>query len=202
VIAVIAVATAASVVAPIIGSAVALAVLLALRAGSITGSRLAKRRTEGGSRTGGSVRAVAFYPIALLRAVLSLVLLAPVALLGFGIAAAVTIIAVPVHPLPQALAFGAGALIAVVGLGPGSAGSRAVLARFFGTVARTPSRKAIAYVGVLALAVGASLTAAAQPAAYWPASSLHLQLLHWPTVHSMLFDLRTSLLKLARSLGL
>jgi serine/threonine protein kinase len=202
VIAVIAVAVAASVLAPIIGTGVALGFLVALRAAGITGRRLARRRPDGGGRVGGPARAIAFYPLAVLRALIGLVLLAPVGLLGFGIAAAITIIAVPVHPLPQAVAFGAGALVAVVGLGPGSASSRVMLARFFGTVARTPSRKAIAYLGVLALAAGASLTAFAQPAAYWPASSLHFQLLHLPTVHSMLFDLRLNLLRLARRFGL
>jgi len=145
---------------------------------------------------------MAFFPLAVLRSLISLVLLAPVAVLGFGVAAAITIIAVPVHPLPSAVAFGAGALVAIIGLGPGSGGSRATLARVFGSVGRTPSRLAVAYVGVLALAATASLTAVAQPAAYWPAASLHAQLLHLPTVHSILFDVRLNLLRLAHRFGL
>ena len=198
----IVVVAAASVLAPIIGTAVGLALLVALRAASITGHRLARRRSGDGRRKGDPVVAAAFYPVAVLRSLISLLLLAPVALLGFGIAAAITIIAVPVHPLPRAVAFGAGMLVAVVGLGPGSGDSRATLARFFGSVARTPSRLVVAYVGVLALAAWAGLTAYAQPAAYWPANSLHASLVHLATVHSMLSDARLNLLMLARRFGL
>ena len=202
VIAVIAVLAAASALAPILGTAVGLVVLVALRAASITGRRMVRRRSGDGRRTGDPLVAAAFYPVAVLRSLISLLLLAPVAVLGFGVAAAITIIAVPVHPLPRAVALGAATLVAVVGLGPGSGGSRTTLAGFFGAIARTRSRLAIAYVGVLALAAWAGLTAYAQPAAYWPADSLHTQLLNLPTVHSMLSDVRLNLLMLARRFGL
>jgi predicted Ser/Thr protein kinase len=202
VIGVIAVMAAASVLAPIVGTASSLIGLVALRAASITGRQLAKRRSPDGRRAREPLMAIALYPLAVLRALITLLLLAPVALLGFGITAAITIIAVPAHPLPRAMAFGAGTLVAIVGLGPGSAGGRKTLASFFGSVARTPARLVVAYVGVLAVAAWAGLTAVAQPAAYWPADSLHTQLMHLPTVHSMLTDARLNLLRLARQLGL
>ena len=203
VIATVAMVVAVSVMAPIIGTGVALAVLLALRAVTSTSRQLDKRRAEG-SRASMSVLAVAFYPVALLRAVVGLLLAAPVAILAFCVTAAITIIAVPLHPLPQAVALGAGALVAVVGLGPGSSGSRTALAKIWTSAARSTSLLAVAYVGVIAVAVWAAVTAWYQsPApAYWPVSSLHHQLLHLPTIRTMLTDVRQNLLRLARQIGL
>ena len=202
-IATVAMVVAVSVMAPIIGTALALAVLVALRAVTITSRHLEKRRAEGG-RSSRSVLAVAFYPLAALRATLSLLMVAPVAVLAFCVTVAVTIIAVPVHPLPQAVAFGAGALVAIVGLGPGSAGSRTALARLYTSAARSTSLLAVAYVGVIAVAIWAAVTAWYQsPApAYWPVSNLHDQLLHLPTIRTMLNDVRQNLLSLAHHIGL
>jgi hypothetical protein len=139
-----------------------------------------------------------------LRALLGLVLAAPVALLAFCVVAAITIIAVPVHPLPQAAAFGAGALVAVAGLGPGSSGSRKALARLYTSAARSTILLAIAYVGVIAVAVWAGLTAWYQSSApaFWPVSSLHYQLLHFPQIRTMLTDVWQSLLRLVHRIGL
>jgi Protein kinase domain len=203
VIATVAMVVAISVMAPIIGTAVALAALVALRAVTTTSRQLDKRRAEG-SRANLSVLAVAFYPVAALRAVGGLLLAAPVAILAFCVTAAITIIAVPVHPLPQAVALGAGALVAVVGIGPGSAGSRTALARIYTSAARSTSLLAIAYVGVIAVAIWAAITAWYQsPApAYWPVNSLHNQLLHLPTIRTMLTDVRQNLLRLAHQIGL
>jgi hypothetical protein len=203
VIATVAMVVAISVMAPIIGTAVALAVLVALRAVTITSRQLDKRRAEG-SRANLSVLAVAFYPVAALRALAGLLLAAPVAILAFCVTAAITIIAVPVHPLPQAVALGAGALVAVVGIGPGSAGSRTALAKIYTSAARSTSLLAIAYVGVIAVAIWAAITAWYQsPApAYWPVNSLHDQLLHLPTIRGMLTDVRQNLLRLAHQIGL
>jgi len=204
VIASVAMIVAVSVMAPIIGTAIALAVLVALRAVATTGRQLAKRRSADGGGGGLPLLAVALYPLAALRAVFGLLLVAPVALLAFCVAAAAAIIAIPVHPLPQAVALGAGALVAVVGLGPGSSGSRSALASVYTAAARSASLLAVAYVGVLAVAVWAGLTAWYQsPApAYWPINSVHTQLLHLPTIHAMLTDVRHNLLNLAHQIGL
>jgi predicted Ser/Thr protein kinase len=202
VLACVAVLVGLSVYAPLMGTAFALAVLVALRAASVTGRQLARRRSADASTSVRSLVAVALYPVALLRSALLLLSLIPIALLGFAVVASITIILVQQHPLPQAVAYGAGALVAVVGLGPGSGGSRSVLARALSSVARTPSRMAVAYVGVFALALWAALTAWSQPAVFWPLANAHNQLMHMPTVHSTLNDIRLSLLKLARRLGL
>src|SRR6266704_1397574 len=187
------------------------------------GPRSGPRRDGGAGRTVGPVSAwspLVIAPVAMivavsvmapgigtaaaLRAVFGLLLVAPVALLAFCVAAAAAIIAIPVHPLPQAVALGAGALVAVVGLGPGSSGSRSALASVYTAAARSASLLAVAYVGVLAVAVWAGLTAWYQsPApAYWPINSVHTKLLHLPTIHTMLTDVRHNLLRLAHQIGL
>jgi hypothetical protein len=202
VIATVAMVVAISVMAPIIGTGIALAVLVALRAVTTTKGQLARRQTTDG-RSNMPLLAVALYPVAALRAVFGLVLVLPIALLAFCVATATTIIAVPAHPLPQALALGAGALVAVIGLGPGSSGSRSALASLYTTAARSASLLAIAYVGVVAIAVWAGFTAWYQsPApAYWPIN-LHAQLLHFPAFRTMLTDVRQNLLRLAHQIGL
>ncbi len=204
VVATVAMIVAVSVMAPIIGTAIALGVLVALRAVATTGRQLARRRAADGGRGGLTLLAVALYPLAALRAAFGLLLVAPVALLAFCVAAAAAIIAIPVHPLPQAVALGAGALVSVVGLGPGSSGSRSALASLYTAAARSASLLAVAYVGVLAIAVWAGLTAWYQsPApAYWPINSVHNQLLHLPTIHTLLTDVRQNLLRLAHQIGL
>jgi hypothetical protein len=203
VIATVAMVVAISVMAPIIGTAIALAVLVALRAVTITGRHLEKRRSEGG-KAGASVVAIAFYPLAAVRATIGLLLAAPVAVLAFCVTVAITIIAVPVHPLPQAVAFGAGALVATVGLGPGSTGSRTALAKLYTSAARSVPLLVVAYVGVIAVAIWAAVTAWYQsPApAYWPVNGLHDQLAHLPTIRSMLTDVRHNLLGLLHQIGL
>ena len=208
----VAVLVALGVIAPVIGTGIAIGVLLALRAASITGRQVARRRAAGsgmpaggrpaGSGAGGSLVAIALYPVALLRAVLVFLVLAPVALLGFAVAAAATIVAVPSHPFHLALAYGAGALVAVSGIGPGSAASREFLARCFGAVGRTPGRLTVVYVGMLAIATWAGLTAWSQPSTFWPMNGLHLQLSHMSSLRNVLTDVRQSLLKLVHRLGL
>jgi hypothetical protein len=198
----IAVLVGLSVYAPLIGTAFGLAVLVALRAASVTARQLAKRRSADASISVRSLVAVAFYPVALLRSALVVLSLMPIALLGFAVVAAITIIVVQQHPLPLAVALGAGALVAIVGLGPGSGGSRSVLAGALSSVAHTRSRMMVAYVGVFALAGWAALTAWTQPAVFWPYANAHTQLMHMPTLHSTLNDIRLSLLKLAHRLGL
>jgi predicted Ser/Thr protein kinase len=199
----VAVLVAVSLIAPVVGTAISLGVLVALRAAGITGRQLAKRRAGGTGRPAGSVVAVALYPLALLRAAAVLIALLPVALLGAAIAAAVTVVAVPAHPLPRAVALAAGTLVAVAGCGPGSSSSRTALARFFTAAGGgSTSRVAVVYFGVLAVTVWAVVTAWQVPAAYWPVGNPHLELLHLPTVHSLLTDIRQSLLRLAHRYGL
>jgi hypothetical protein len=204
VIASVAILAAVSIMAPIAGTTIGLLLLVALRAMATTSRQLARRAGDGGGGTGLSFAALVLFPLSVLRALIGIVLLAPVALLGCCVAVAATIIAVPVHPLPQALAFGAGVLIAIIGLGPGSSGSRAVLAGMYSSVARTPGLRAVAYVGVLSVCTWAGITAWNQSsaAAYWPVVGLHAQLEQLPTLRHILTDIRSNLLRLAHQIGL
>jgi predicted Ser/Thr protein kinase len=204
VIASVVIVAAASIMAPLVGTAAGLALFVILRAAATTGRHLTKRATADGRRAGAAFAALVLFPVSVLRAVIGLVLLAPVALLGCCVAVAATIIAVPVHPLPQALAFGAGTLVAIVGLGPGSAGSRSLLASMYSWVARTPGQRAVTYVGILSVCTWAGITAwyQAPAAAYWPVLGLHAQLEHLPALHKALADARHSLVRLAQQLGL
>ena len=204
VIASVVIAASAAIIAPIVGTAVALALLIMLRAAASTGRHLARRALADGGRTGAAFTGLVLYPLALLRAVIGIVLLSPVALLGSSVAAAATIIVVPDHPLPQALAFAAGALIVIIGLGPGSSESRQALAGFYSSVASSPGRLAIAYVGVLSICTWIAISAWYQSAAalYWPVVGLHAQLNNLPTLRTVLSDIRHNLLNLGRQFGL
>ena len=157
-----------SVILPVLGTLAALAVLVSLRGVDLSQRRLARRRATRGARAFDPVVTAAFYPVMLTWSVITSLLLAPIALTAAGIAAGITIIAVPVNPLPRAAAYAAGALVACYGLGPGSAGSRRQLGRLFEAVGRSRSAAVVAVAGVSALALAAISAAVSQLPVYWP----------------------------------
>jgi hypothetical protein len=157
-----------SVILPVVGTLAALAVIFSLRAADLTQGRLARRRAARGARTSDSAMTLLTYPVMLARSVITGVLLAPLALVAAGIAVGITIVAVPVDPFPRAVAYGAGALVACYGLGPGSGGARRQIGKLFDAVGRSPTAAVVALAGVSALALATMATAAAQPALYWP----------------------------------
>jgi hypothetical protein len=158
----------ASVILPVAGALVVLAVLVSLRAADLSQRRLARRRAARGTRAFDPAVTAATYPAMVAWSVLTSLLLAPVALVAGGVAAAVTIVAVPVHPFPRAGAYAAGAIIACYGLGPGSGGSRRQLGKLFDAVAGSPGAAAVALIGVAALALAAIAAAVSQLPIYWP----------------------------------
>ena len=188
----VAVAASISVLLPVAGTIAALAALLALRAASLTGSSLARRRSARGSRATDPVLAAVVFPVALLRAVLRMLLLAPLAAVVGCVVAAITIVGTPVHPLPQAGAYAAGAVVLFYGLGPGSAGCRKPLVRFFNALGSTPVSGLIVFIGMAALAIGAIVAALTHPAYYWPFRNPSVQF----PLHGLLNDLRVAVLRL------
>jgi hypothetical protein len=168
VVAAVAVGVGASVILPIVGTLTALAVLVSLRAADLSQRRLARRRSARGARAFDPAVTTAIYPAMLAWSVITSVLLAPVALAAAGIAAGITIVAVPLHPFPRAVAYAAGALVACYGLGPGSGGSRRQLGKLFDAVGSSPGAAVVALIGVSALAVAAIAAAASQLPVYWP----------------------------------
>jgi predicted Ser/Thr protein kinase len=168
VVAAVAVGVGASVILPVAGALAVLAVLVTLRAADLSQRRLARRRAARGARAFDPAVTAATYPAMVAWSVLTSVLLAPVALVAGGVAAAVTIVAVPVHPFPRAGAYAAGAIIACYGLGPGSGGSRRQLGKLFDAVGGSRSAAAVALIGVCALALAAVAAAVSQLPVYWP----------------------------------
>jgi hypothetical protein len=168
VVASVAVGAGASVILPIVGTLAALVVLVSLRAADLTQRRLARRRAARGVRASDLAVTAAIYPVMLVWSVVASLLLAPVALVAAGIAAGITIVAVPVDPFPRAIAYAAGALVACYGLGPGSAGSRRQLGKLFDAVGSSPGAALVALIGVSALAMAAIAAASSQLPYYWP----------------------------------
>ncbi|MGO9298313.1 MAG: hypothetical protein ACLP52_31305, partial [Streptosporangiaceae bacterium] len=202
VIAAVAAAVALAVILPLVGTAAMLLMLLALRAGDLTASRVTRRRARQGRQGGGRLVAIAYFPLALARSVLRFALLSPLGLLLAAMAAAVTIVSVPAHPLLRAAAYAAGTLIAYYALGPGSGGSRRPLGAIFGRMTRGPAATVVTFVVVIALALAAVVTAVSQPAVFWPARHLSVQLAQQPGLHAVLTDIRQTLLRLASRFGL
>jgi hypothetical protein len=175
---------------------VALVALVALRAGTLTGRSLTKRRSARGSRVTDPALAMFVLPVALLRSLIRLVLLAPLAIVAGALAAAVTVLVSPAHSLPQAGAYAAGAIVAFYGLGPGSSSSRKPLARFFNALGRNPASATVVFIGMAAVAIGAIAAAATHPPFYWPFSNLNLRLQQLPGSHSLLHDVWAGVLRL------
>jgi hypothetical protein len=188
-------AIAASVAFPLAGTAVAIIALIALRAGDRTGRRLARRRSRQGRRPGDRSVAAAFFPLALCGSALRFLLVAPLGILGAGVVAAITIIAVPAHPLPRAFSCGAGALVAYYGIGPGSGGCRRPLSKLFGP-ARASIPQVCVAIAVTALAVAAVVLAVSEPPFFWPSAHLGTQFAAQPALHSVMTDIRATLFRL------
>ena len=169
VLAAVAVGASASVILPVVGTLTALAVIIALRAADLTGRRLGRRRAARGARASDPAVTVLTYPVMLARSVITSVLLLPVALAAAGLVIGVTIVAAPADSFAQACAYGAGALVACCGIGPGSRGFRRQVGNLFDAVGGSAGAATVALIGICALAVAAIATAAAaRPPFLWP----------------------------------
>jgi hypothetical protein len=186
-----------SVILPIAGTAAALGMIVSLRAADLTQSRLARRRATRGIRASDPAMTALTFPAMVLWSIISAVLLAPVALVAAGIAAAITIVAVPVDPFPRAVAYGAGALVAYYGLGPGSGGARRQLGKLFDAVGGSPGAAVVALIGVSALAVATMVTAASQAAFYWPLHHLSTPDGNLQALRIAAHSARTAIIRLA-----
>jgi hypothetical protein len=165
-----------SVLLPLAGAAAALAGLVLLRAADLTTARLARRRTGQAARPADAVTAAVFYPWATVRAVLRFVLLSPLALLCAAAAAALAVLAAGTTDLPRVVSYAAGALVACYCLGPGSAGCRRPLDRFYGRIIRSAPAAVFGFVALAAIAIVAIGAAVTLAPGYWPAAHLGSQL--------------------------
>ena len=197
-------AVALTLILPVAGLIVSLAVITLLRAADQAQSALAVRRSVRGPRASDLLVVVVTAPLSVARALLTEALMAP---LAFAVGAAVYFVTLAVTQslaLPRAGAYAAAAIVAWYGVGPGSGRPRRQLNRMAGALARTPLTAAVTALGVWALAAGAVIFAASQAPYYWPVMSPHLPTLHgWPLIgHLKLPTLHGALPKAPRLAGL
>ncbi len=173
-----------AVILPIAGTVAALVVLMALRAAGQTADSHNRRHSRRGARASDPLLSAVVFPLAFSWSVARTLLLAPAALVVAAIAGAITIIAVPHHPLPLAFAYAAGVLVAFYGIGPGSGSSRKPLRRFFDGVAATPPRAAFAFAMAAVAVIALVAVANSNPPAFWPSSHTVTWLQHFQWLHS------------------
>jgi Protein kinase domain len=157
-----------AVMLPVAGTLAALALIATLRVGALVQRRMAARRLARGPRGSDAFLAVLSIPWFSVRAVLTLVLLAPFALATAAAVAGITVAVSPGAWPARAIAYACGALVAFYGLGPGSRLPRRQLGRAFTALPGTPAAQAIAVTGVMVLAVAALAAAVSWPSLYWP----------------------------------
>jgi serine/threonine protein kinase len=180
-------AIALTLILPVAGLVVSLAVITLLRAAGQAQSSLAVRRSVRGPRASDLLVVVVTAPLSVVRALLTEALMAP---LAFIVAAAVYVATLALTSsleLPRAGAYAAAAVVAWYGVGPGSGRPRRQLNRMADALARTPLTAAVTALAVWALAAAAVIFAASQVPYYWPVMSPHLPTLHgWPLIGSHL----------------
>jgi len=178
-------AVALTLILPVAGLVVSLAVITLLRAADRAQTSLAARRSVRGPRASDLLVVVVTAPLAVARALLTEVLIAP---LAFIVGAAVYVATLALTSrLDPAGAYAAAAVVAWYGVGPGSGRPRRQLNRMAAALARTPLTAALTALAVWALAAAAVIFAASQVPYYWPVMSPHLPSLHgWPFIGSHL----------------
>ncbi len=178
-------AVALTLILPVAGLVVSLAVITLLRAADRAKSSLAARRSVHGPRASDLLVVVVTAPLAVARALLTEALIAPLAFIAGAAVYAATLALT--RRLDLAGAYAAAAAVAWYGIGPGSGRPRRQLNRMAGALARTPLTAALTALAVWALAAAAVIFAASQVPYYWPVMSPHLPSLHgWPFIGSHL----------------
>jgi hypothetical protein len=167
-------AVALTVVLPVAGLIASLVVVTLLRAADRAQSTLAVRRSVRGPRPSDLLIVLVMAPLTVARALLTQVLIAPLALIAGAVAYGATVVVTHSLNMPRAGAYAAAAVVAWYGLGPGSGKPRRQLNRMAGALARTPMSTAVTALAVWALAAAAILFASSQTPYYWPAVAPHL----------------------------
>ena len=164
-------AVALSVLLPVAGTIIALAVVTLLRAADMAQTALTERRSLRGARPSDLVLVTVTAPWTVVRAVLKTVFIAPLALLVAVPAAIAAVILIRAGTLPSALSWGAGAAVAIYCLGPGSRAPRRQLRRMSAAVIKTRGVLLVACISTMALALAVVSSALSQPPLIWPATS-------------------------------
>ena len=173
-------AVGASVILPVAGTVLMLAVIALLRAGDRAQSGLAVRRSVRGPRATDALVVALSAPWTLARSILVALLVAPLAFFLAGVAAVAAIIAARGAQLQVIGAYAAGVFTAVSCLGPGSRAPRRQLNRVFNAIAPTRLAAAAATIVLGSLAAALVSLAMIKAPAYWPAPDPHSLLAHLP----------------------
>ena len=171
-------AVALTVVLPVAGLVLSLAVITLLRAADRGQSTLAVRRSVRGPRASDLLVVLITAPLTVARAVLTEALMAPLAFIAGAVVYGCTVVATHSLNMPRAGAYAAAAVVAWYGIGPGSGKPRRQLSRMAGVLARNRMSAAVTALAVWGLAVAAVLFASTQTPYYWPALATHLPGLH------------------------
>src|SRR5205823_3604255 len=126
-----------TVVLPVAGLLVSLAVITLLRAADRAQSKLAVRRSVRGPRASDLVVVLVTAPLTVARALLTEALMAPLAVIVGAAAYGLAVVVTHSADMPRAGAYAAAAVVAWYGLGPGSGRPRRQLNRMAGAMART-----------------------------------------------------------------
>jgi hypothetical protein len=164
-------AVALSVLLPVAGTAISLAVLTLLRAADRAQSGLAGRRSLRGVRPSDIVIVIVTAPWAVVRAALITVFLAPLAIIVALFAAGASVVVTRTGTLPGAGSWAAGAAIAFYCVGPGSAAPRGQLRRMSTSVIRSRAALTVAFISSWALALAIVSSMFSQPPLLWPVTS-------------------------------
>jgi predicted Ser/Thr protein kinase len=164
-------AVALSIILPIAGTVLSLAVITLLRAVDRAQSALAERRSLHGARLGDIVIVILAAPLTVVRAALTTVFIAPLALVPALLAAGASVIFARSGTLPGAGSWAAGAAVAFYCVGPGSGTPRRQLRRMNASVIRSRAALTVAFISGWALALAIVSSALSQPPIIWPATA-------------------------------
>jgi hypothetical protein len=180
-------AIALTVVLPVAGLLVSLAVITLLRAADQAQSTLTVRRSVRGPRASDPLVVMVMAPLAVARALLAEALMAPLAFIVAAVTYAATLWLTHSLSLPRAGAYAAAAVVAWYGIGPGSGRPRRQLNRMTGALSRSPISATATGLVLWAVAAAAVIMAASQIPYYWPVVAPHLPALHgWPFIGTRL----------------
>jgi predicted Ser/Thr protein kinase len=160
-----------SVLLPVAGTVFSLAVITLLRAVDRAQHSLAERRSLRGVRPSDIVIVIVTAPWTVVRAALTTVLLAPLAIIVAALAAGASVAIAKTTTLPGAGSWAAGAAVALYCVGPGSAAPRRQLRRMSAAVIKTRATLAVAFISCWALALAVVSSMLSQPPLIWPATS-------------------------------
>jgi hypothetical protein len=188
-------AVAMAIALPVAGTLLALAVITLLRAADKAEADLAARRSAYGARASDIVVVIVTAPLRVVRALLTTVVLAPLALLIAALAAGASVLIGHTTSLPDAGSWAAGAAVAWTVVGPGSGAPRRQLRRISGGMIRSRGAMAVGLVACWCLAVAAVTSMLSQPPLLWPATTWMLP--HLPSLGNALHGVQQWLLRRA-----